>query len=194
MLIRALRDFAIDLDDGCEASFVKMDDDQLRDRTSELTVARGGRKVVVYIQVRELARGALGARLSLVFGLECGPWRSTPLKSPAFDQHLAQASTILRRSFDRIDVDIPATWTANATRDAFLRSLSPACGPWIRRVLSSRMKDVVLHQRAIAHRRRTRLRSAWCGWIEHFYDPDTPNGYMVRREKKFDAPLHRDHK
>ena len=184
ILIRALRDFAIDLDDGFEASFMRMDDQNETtsgDRTSELTVGRDGRKVLVYARVRERAHGALGARLTQVFGLECGPWRSTLLKSPAFDRHLALASTILRRSFDWIDVDVPATWRANATRDAFLRSLSPACGPWIRRVLSSRMKDVVLLQRALAHRRRARLRSAWREWIDHFYAPDTPNGYMARR-------------
>lgn len=180
-LIRAPRDFAIDLDDGFEASFIKMGDER-----DELTVARGGRKVVMYIQVRgcdvqRTAPGALGARLVLVFGLECGPWRSTSLKSPAFDQHLAQASTILRRAFDRIDTDLPATWTANATRDAFLRSLSPACGPWIRRVLSAGMTRFALHRRALSFRRRACIRSAWRIWIEHFFDPDTPNGYMARR-------------
>jgi hypothetical protein len=150
---------------------------------------REDRKAVVWMDLSSSVEGVWQVRdINAVFGMErihCDSsatihmWVSVPLTSPWFDNHLSTIKTLLQNTFDRVECRILPGWIPNETRDTFMRSVLQACGRRVRDTLSSAVR--VRRAKRIHYKKI--MRKAWTAWVDHYYDPDTPNGYMELKIK-----------
>ena len=154
----------------------------------EMDVKCEDRKAVVWLDLSSSVEGVWQVRNIIVFGMERireDPsatnhlWVSVPLTSPRFDNPLSVIKTLVQHTFDRVECCILPGWMPNETRDAFMRSVSQTCGGRVRNILSSAVRV----RRARRSRSKKVMRNAWTAWIDHYYDPNTPNGYMDRKIK-----------
>ena len=155
----------------------------------EMDAKREDRKAVVWLDLCSSVEGVWQVRdINAVFGMEriredpsatIHMWVSVPLTSPWFDNHLSVIKTLVQHMFDRVECCILPGWMPNETRDAFMCSVSQTCGRRVRDTLSAAVRV----RRARRIRYKKVMRNAWNAWIDHYYDPDTPNGYMDRKIK-----------
>jgi len=147
----------------------------------EMDVKRDDHKVVLWLDVVD----SVNVRNLVVFGLKrTRPhvWSSVVLTYPEFTHHLAAAKQLVQETFERIDCTAPVVgWRPNTVRDDFMQSMAQYCGGGVRDILSSAVRV----RRARRSRCKKMIRNAWTAWIEHYYDPDTPNGYMETRAHVF---------
>ena len=114
-----------------------------------------------------------------IFGLHraCSVWSSV-IVSPVFANHLEISRKVLKTMFNRIrtfeHMDMKYSHTI---KGKFMDRIQQPCNDCIRTAL---LKCWRRRQMVCRFRNSRIVKRAWFVWLEHFYAPDTQNGFVKR--------------